>query len=211
MPTDTLIIFGAKSTALEIAELARHLHPEWNILHVVGDDAEAGADGVIAVDGLAGYLKTNPATFHGILSMANPDMRRERLAVMQELGIEPITLVHPDATVSTSATIGAGSYIAAGARVSVNARVGEHCMINLNATIGHDAICGEHCVINPGAAISGNVTIGNRVLVGANSFIHQGLTIGDDCQIDAMTHVARDLPANHMATSRSLKVFSRRS
>jgi sugar O-acyltransferase (sialic acid O-acetyltransferase NeuD family) len=209
MATDTLIIFGAKSTALEIAELARSLDPNWDIVHVVGDADTSDVHGLVRVGQLADYLKGMTANLLGIISMADPEMRKDRVALMEQCGIEPVTLIHRSATVSPSASIGKGCYIAAGARVSVNAKVGHHCMLNLNTTTGHDVVMGDHCVINPGAAISGNVMMGDRVLIGANSFIHQGLSIGDDCQIDAMTHVSRDIPANHMATSRSLKVLKR--
>jgi sugar O-acyltransferase (sialic acid O-acetyltransferase NeuD family) len=207
MATDTLIIFGAKSTALEIAELASLIHPKWNIVHVVGDTDPTDSDGLVRVGQLGNFLKGLGGKKKGILSMADPAIREERRGLMKIYGIRPVTLIHPQTTIASSADIGRGSYIAAGARISVNARIGKHCMINLNATFGHDSVCGVHCVINPGAAISGNVAIGDRVLIGANSFVHQGLAIGDDCQIDAMTHVSTDIPINHMATSRSLKVL----
>ena len=207
MANDTLIISGAKSTALEIAELASVLHPDWDIVHVVGDADPTEADGLVRVGQLEAFLKGMAGNVLGILSMADPAIREERRGLMKQHGIRPVSLIHPQTSIASSAEIGRGSYIAAGARISVNTRLGKHSMVNLNATFGHDAVCGEHCVINPGAAISGNVTIGDRVLIGANSFVHQGLSIGDDCQIDAMTHVSRDIPANHMATSRSLKVL----
>ena len=209
MATDTLFIFGAKSTALEMAELAAELYPQCRRVHVVGDGEETDGDRIITVSQLGTAVKSVDGRCRGILSMADPERRIERLAIMREQGIEPATLVHPSATVSPSARIGEGCYLAAGCRISVNAVVGAHCLINLNATIGHDAVLGEHCVINPGAAISGNVRIGERCLIGANSFVHQGKTIGSDAQVDAMTHVWRDVPAGHVATSRQLRVDRR--
>ncbi|MFO7726053.1 MAG: hypothetical protein R6V45_10945, partial [Oceanipulchritudo sp.] len=75
--------------------------------------------------------------------------------------------------------------------------------------VGHDCCAGAHLVVHPGAAISGNVRLGERVLVGANAFIGQGLEIGDDVQVDAVAQVTRDLPAGHLATSRTLRVVPR--
>lgn len=210
MNATTLLIFGAKSTALEISDLASLLHPEWRVLHVVGEAAEGNDESVVRLSQLDKILSDSGSEIFGIISMANSDLRMERERLMHENGIKPVSLIHPDTSISKTARIGSGCYIAAGCRISVNAVIGDHSIVNLNATIGHDAVCGKHAVINPGAAISGNVTIGERVLVGANSFIFQGLEVGDDAQIDAMTYVSRSLPAMHVATSRNLKVYPRR-
>ena len=205
-----LSFLGARSTALEIAELATMLHQDWKIMHLVGDVSDADDGSVLGLDQIDQLIADSNSEMFGIISMANTDLRMKREQFMLEKGIKPVTLLHPDTSISKSARIGSGCYIAAGSRISVNAVIGDHSIINLNATIGHDAVCGKHTVINPGAAISGNVSIGDRVLVGANSFIFQGLEVGDDTQIDAMTYVSRSLPAQQIATSRSLKVYPRR-
>ena len=152
MANDTLIIFGAKSTALEIADLASILHPKWDIVHVVGDADPTEADGLVRVGQMEEFLRGRRGRIRGILSMADPAMRADRRDLMKRLDIRPVTLIHPQSTIAASADIGRGSYIAAGARISVNARLGKHCVINLNTTFGHDAVCGKHCIINPGAA-----------------------------------------------------------
>ncbi len=205
----TLFIFGGRSTALEVAELARVLHPGMRLVHVVGDDeAPVGPEG-IRLSGLAGALGRLDGPARGIITMADQRIRVQKAAAMAQAGLEPQTLIHPEATVSPSAEVGPGCYIAAGARISTRARIGANSMVNLNATIGHDCTAGAHLVVHPGAAISGNVCLGERVLVGANAFIGQGLEIGDDVQVDAVAQVTRDLPAGHLATSRTLRVVPR--
>lgn len=205
----TLFIFGGRSTALEVAELTRALHPGMGIVHVVGDEEEPVGPGGIRLSGLAEALRELDGPARGIITMADQRIRLQKAAAMAQAGLEPLTLIHPEATVSPSAVVEPGCYIAAGARVSTQARLGAHGMVNLNATIGHDCSAGAHLVVHPGAAISGNVRLGDRVLVGANAFIGQGLEIGDDVQVDAMAQVTRDLPAGHLATSRALRVVPR--
>jgi UDP-3-O-[3-hydroxymyristoyl] glucosamine N-acyltransferase len=209
MSSQLLLIFGARSTALEIAELVSLIHPDWLIKHVVGDGQSEEGETIIKLADLEVWLKGVESKPYGIISMSNHPLRMQRQVIMEQLGIEPVTLIHPDATVSPSAVIGGGSYIAAGCRVSTNAQIGAHSMLNLNVTFGHDAVCGTHTVVNPAASISGNVCIGNQVLVGASSFIYQGLSIGDECQIDAMTYVWQEMPARHVATSRNMKLMPR--
>ena len=205
----TLFIFGGRSTALEVAELARILHPAISLVHVVGNDEEPVGEGGIRLSRLAEAVRQLSAPARGIITMAETRIRLQKMEAMAKAGLEPLTLINPAATVSPSAEVGAGCYIAAGARISTRVRIGNHCLINLNATVGHDSVAGAHLVVNPGAAISGNVRLGERVLVGANAFLGQSLTIGDDVQIDAMTQVTRDLPAGHLATSRTLRVVPR--
>jgi sugar O-acyltransferase (sialic acid O-acetyltransferase NeuD family) len=205
----TLFVFGGRSTALEVAELARMLNPERPVVHVVGDDEEPVGEGGIRFRDLDAVVRKLDGPACAIITMADHSLRALKEAALEAIGLEPLTLVHPQATVSPSAQLGPGCYIAAGARVSTGAKLGPHSMVNLNATIGHDTKAGAHLVVHPGAAIGGNVRMGKRVLVGANAFIGQGLRIGDDVQIDAMAQVTRDLPPRHLATSRTLRILPR--
>lgn len=198
-----LYIFGGKSTALEMAETALLLYPGREVIHVIGPGEEAAH--------LERYVRlpaldSDPEAGF-ILSMTRRSLRLECLRVAIEKGLQPETLVHPQAWVAPSARLGAGSFLAPGARISTGARLGSHALVNLNATIGHETSSGTHLVVNPGAAISGEVTFGDHVLVGANAFIRQGLRIGDGCRIDALAHVAVDLDPGSLCTSRELRVF----
>ncbi len=210
MKKETLYIFGGKSTALEIAEAADLIDASIQVIHVVGDHEDADGAGMIRISGLARHTRQNGAEAGYIVSMANHALRAQCLSTAGSLNLSPRTLIHPAAAVSQSATIGVGCYIAAGACVSANAQLGNHSILNLNVTYGHDARSGEHLIVNPGAAISGNVTLGNRILIGANAFLFQGITVGDDCQVDALTYVARDLEPNQLATSRQMRVYPRK-
>lgn len=200
---DVLFIFGAQSTALEIAELAALAAPSKRIFHVVGNAPADAAHNLLALADLPRFTRQVAGRCFGIISMANHALRLQRAATMREANITPISLIHPQATVAPSATVGEGCYIAAGARVSSHATIAAHCMLNLNATIGHHATLGEHCVVNPGAALSGHAALGQRVLLGANAFVLQSITVGDDCSIDAMAYVHRDIPPQHTVSSRS--------
>ena len=159
---------------------------------------------------LANYVSKNPGRQGFILSMANQNIRSHYLDLANSLHLEPQSIIHPQTSVSPSARIGKGTYLAPGCRVSAQASVGDHSIINFNVTYGHNTKSGMHLIANPGATIGGNVTIGNRVLVGANAFIHQGLNVEDDCQIDALTHVGNNLLAGTLCTSRQFKTFPRR-
>lgn len=202
-------IFGGKSTALEIAETARLLHPDWTLYHVVGDGEATDRPRHFPISQLKEEAASTPGEKGFILSMADPDIRRDCLAAANKLNLRAQTLIHPRANCSPSATLGEGCYLAPGAVVSTEARVGAHTVLNYNVTFGHHARTGEHCILNPGAAVGGNVTLGERVLVGSNAFIFQGTTIGDDCQIDALTYIRHDLEGGHVAFGRETRIYKR--
>ena len=204
-----LFIFGAKSTALEIAETVALAFPGWKTAHVA-DQSEPSLPLTFIQDSqLEKYLSNVTGDKRFILSMADHDLRRHYRELAGSLNLAPQTIIHPDATVSASAKIGHGSYLAPGCRVSTGAIVGNHCLFNLNVSYGHHARCGEHVCILPGAAIGGDVSLGDRVLVGANAFVYQGVQVADDCQIDALTYVGRDLSPKTVCTSRQFRTFPR--
>jgi sugar O-acyltransferase (sialic acid O-acetyltransferase NeuD family) len=209
MKPTTLFIFGGKSTALEIAETTRLVHPNTQLIFVMGDQEERNRDNQIGISNLKKSASACSGEKRFIISMADPTLRQSALKAAVREDLQPLTLIHPQTIVSPSAIVDHGCYLAPGSVVSTESHIGPHTVLNYNITIGHHASTGEHCIINPGASIGGNVSLGNRVLVGSNSFIFQGTKVGDDCQIDALTYVRNDLPPRHLASSRQVKVFPR--
>lgn len=69
-------------------------------------------------------------------------------------------------------------------------------IINLDTTVGHDAILDSFVTVYPGCNISGNVHIGQLCEIGTGTQVIQGLSIGDSTVVGADSVVIRDLPAN---------------
>lgn len=77
-----------------------------------------------------------------------------------------------------SIEMGIGNIICSGCVLTTEIQIGNFNLINLNSTVGHNAILGNYGVINPLASISGNVVIEDEVLLGAGCSIKQGITVG---------------------------------
>ena len=205
-----LLIFGGKSTALEIRESAiAHYSSDFsNVLLVIPDNEKLDHDYEYVFDrDISEFIKDNVCQY--IVGFTNHNGRKKIQQIMHTLKVEPVNILHPSAIISKSVTIGIGNYIAAGSIISHNARIHNHCIINYHVTIGHDTLIKSNAIILPGSRISGNTIIGERVLIGANSFIFQGKSIGNDCVIDAMTYVSNDLEDFHICSSRNSKKFRR--
>lgn len=82
--------------------------------------------------------------------------------------------VHPLASVSSSAVIGAGSEIAAGAVVGRNVRIGDHVLVGPNCVIGDDSVIGSE------TRLIANVTLYHNVRVGSRCIFHGGVVLGAD-------------------------------
>lgn len=205
----TLLIFGGKSTALEIAEVANEFYKnEFSFIKfVVGDEEQKNNDKQLFDSEVISYTKSRNCNF--IISFSNHKLRIKIENWMNDLKVNAVNIIHPNAIISRSAKIGYGNYIAANVVISSNSIIGNYNIINFNTTIGHDAVLDNHIIINPGARISGNVNIGSRTLIGANSFIFQGKIIGDDTLIDALTYIDRDIDKKMICSSKQVNIFKR--
>ena len=91
------------------------------------------------------WRETNSVCWFAVC-ISGPKRNRDRLTIYQELldvGLEPVTAVHPRAWVSDTASIGLGSQVLAMAAVCAHASMGTACIVNTNATVDHDCRLGE--------------------------------------------------------------------
>ena len=86
-------------------------------------------------------------------------------------------LIHPSATVASSALIGMGTVIMAGAIVQARAVIGHHCIINTGAQVDHDCVVHDFAHISPNATLCGAVEVGAGAWVGAGATVIQGMMI----------------------------------
>jgi len=96
-------------------------------------------------------------------------------------------------SISPDNYMGKGTVIAAGAILTTNVDLGEHVLININATVGHDSKIGDYTTVSPGANISGKVTIGKGCYIGTNASIKEGVTICDGVTIGMGGVVLNDI------------------
>ena len=128
--------------------------------------------------------------FH--VAIGDNAVRERKFGVLAER-LAPASVIHPHASVSVSATLGAGSFVAAQAVIGPQAVLGTGCVVNHGAVVDHGCVVGAFCHIAPNATLAGNVRLGQRVLVGAGANILPGVTIGDDSVIGAGAVVLQDI------------------
>lgn len=125
-----------------------------------------------------------------------PRSRQATVEKARAAGFAMATIIHPLVEYSQSVEIGEGSVLCGGSILTTNISLGQHVQVNLNCTLGHDAILGDYSTLAPGVHVSGWVHLGKRVYVGTGAVFINGtkdtpLTIGDDAIIGAGACVTR--------------------
>lgn len=110
-----------------------------------------------------------------IIAVGNNRHRAREVASRQ--GTTYTYLVHPTATVASSALIGMGTVIMAGAIVQARAVIGQHCILNSGCTVDHDCVLDDFVHIAPGAHLCGTVKVGEGSLVGVGVGVAPNTTI----------------------------------
>ena len=139
-----LVIVGAGGFGREVLGLVRDINsaaPTFDFLGFM-DDGEINAHLLQRLGatllGPASRLADFAASY--VVGIGATEPRRRIEAVARSLGRTAAVLKHPSATIGSDVQIGDGAIVAAGARLTTNIVIGRHAHINLNSTIGHDAI-----------------------------------------------------------------------
>ncbi|MWK60345.1 transferase, partial [Pseudomonas otitidis] len=91
--------------------------------------------------------------------------------------------------------------------ITVDIKIGNHVIINLDCTLGHDDIIHDYVTIYPSVNVSGNVEVGECSELGTGMQIIQGKIIGNETIVGAGAVVIRDIPDKCTAVGNPAKVI----
>jgi len=106
-----------------------------------------------------------------------------------------VTIVHPTASVSQLATVGAGTVILQNVTINSDARIGDHVMVLPNSVVSHDAVVDDYCYLTPGVVLAGYVHLEQGVYIGARSAVMHRVTIGTGAVVGMGSVVLEDVAA----------------
>ena len=135
-------------------------------------------------------------TIDCVVAIGNNETRMKIQASLVDIGVLFPVLLHPSATVSKYASLGAGTVVMAHAVVNPFSILGACCIVNTGATVDHDCLIGDGVHISPGANIAGGVSIGAGSWVGIGAAIKQNCVIGEDSIVGAGAVVVSDVPSH---------------
>lgn len=133
--------------------------------------------------------------------------RKKVYEFLSSNGWEAVNVIHPNAVVSKTATIGRGVLIEAGCLITPSPTIGNNVVVNTGSQVNHDNIVEDNVYIASGVLLSGGVTIGNNTLLDDGVIITLGRKIGINSIIGAGSIVTKDIPDNVVAYGSPCKVI----
>lgn len=195
-----LVFFGATAFR-EHAQIVRDINkqtPTYSIDAILDDNPclhGTRIDGVQVVGPLDEHVEFPDAQF--VFGIGSVEARLARYGILERLAIPSeryATLIHPTATIYSSASIGHGCIIFPGAVVSCDTTVAEWAQLLTNSNVGVSNYVCEGALVAALVATTADVLLGPFSHVGAGSCVAPSVMIGAGAQIGMGSVVLRDVP-----------------
>lgn len=126
-----------------------------------------------------------------------PDLMEVRARLLKTLTMQAIpfiTATHPSAVISPTARLGEGTVVRGGVVISAATVIGPCGLINLGASIDHDAHLAANVCVGQGAKISSHAQIGENVVIEMGASINSRVVVGASARIIGGAFVNTDVP-----------------
>lgn len=212
-PSRPLLIVGAGGHGSEVLAYCREMGQP--VLGFLDDrrpvGAWAGAEVLGDLQSLPQWLQRYPnAMVH--VAIGNNAIRRALVGRVQAMGLGPeghALIAHPDCRRGVSVEVGEGTLLAPASVLTTRLSVGRHCIVNIKASVSHDAVVGDFCNLNPGAILCGSVVLGEGVSIGAGAVVIEGRRVGANTVVGAGAVVVSDLPEGVVAVGVPARILRR--
>lgn len=210
-----IVIIGAGGFGKEIAWLIERINSEskkYSILGYLDDNIEYQTQiGKYKVMGTIEYLRQKKDLAVAI-AVGNAKTRREIIQRIRKMNTEVTfpNLIDPSVILGDYRRIGVGNLICAGSILTVEYTLGNFDIINLDCTIGHEALIEDFVTLYPSVNVSGNVKIGNTTEIGTGSQIIQGVEIEENVVAGAGTVIVKNVESNVTIVGSPAKVIKKR-
>jgi len=188
-----LVILGAGGHARAVGDLAEACG--WTVVGFTDRSAPEGR--ALGGDDDLPRLIRSAMIDAGVVGVGNTALQRraELFDRLRESRLAAATLIHPRATVSSSARVGQGAVVFPAAVLGAGVTVGDNAVMYSAAVAEHDCRLGDHVYVSPGAILSGAVVVEVGAFIGAGAVILPGVTIGKQAVIGAGAVVLADVHA----------------
>lgn len=210
MKMKDVVIIGAGGFAREVAWLIEEINKkneQWNILGFIDDNTENVGKSLngYKIIGNTDYLNEMNKNIYAVIAIGNGKIRKKVVEKLKKrkFGI----LIHPNVSISDSISIGEGSIICSGNILTVNISIGKHVIINLDCTIGHDAVIENFSTFLPGTNLSGETIVEECSTLGTGSTVIQGVKIGKNVMVGAGAVVIRDISDDSTAVGNPARII----
>lgn len=195
-----LIIIGASGFGREVAWLAERVNsvkPTWNLLGFIDDnkDIQGSVINSYKVLGTTDDVNLFPNAYF-VCAIGSSSIREKVISKIEAINpeIKFAELIDPSVEKSDLVNIGEGSIICAHNLITTNIEIGKHVIINLDCTVGHDAVLSDFVTLYPSVNVSGTTKIGRCSELGTGAQIIQGKSVGEYAIVGAGAVIIKDIP-----------------
>ena len=187
MDEEVLVVGTGGHARFVLATLEKAQRPVKGLITL---DDSYSSDELILGNRIIGTIEDLPSFFRKgnkslVLAVGDNTSRKEIYNVWVKFGFLFPTVIHPNAFVDSSVSIGAANIVGPNAVLGASVIIRENNIINSSCVVEHESVIGSHCHIAPGAVICGRVVLGDEVMVGASGTIIDYLTVANKTSLGA--------------------------
>jgi sugar O-acyltransferase (sialic acid O-acetyltransferase NeuD family) len=215
-PIRPLAIFGAGGLGREVLVLVHQINeqrPTWRLTGFY-DDVRPAPDTLHGLPylGTTNDLNATPSPLHVAVAVGNSQSRAAVVRQLTAPALSFATLIHPGVACAPyqHLQIGAGCIISQGCILTTDIVLGQHVLLNLGCTVGHDALLEDFCSLMPHANIGGAAHLETGVYLGTNATVINQVRVGAHTIVGAGAVAVRDLPAHCTAVGVPAQVIKSR-
>lgn len=105
--------------------------------------------------------------------MGKGKVRQRLYDKLKQIGFNLPIIADSSAIISTSVTIGEGTFVGKGAIINAEAKVGKMAIVNTKVLVEHECVIGDFAHVAVGAVLCGQVEVGEGAFIGANATVIQ--------------------------------------
>ncbi len=128
-----------------------------------------------------------------IVAIGDNSTRLKISNLLEDKGATLLSLLHPNAVISSSVIVKKGSVIMANVVINADAKIGKAVILNSASIIEHDCEISNGVHISPNVALAGNVRVDICTHIGIGSSVIQGISIGKYSIVGAGSVVIRNV------------------
>ena len=181
-----MYIIGASGFGREVLAWANDIpqtQRDWEPVGFLDDDPEAlrAAPTYLKVVGSVWDFSFE-ANALAVIAIGKPSLKK-RIAEHCQGKVQFATIIHPRAVVGPYCHVGQGCILCPYSVLTTNVVVGDHVLVNLAASLGHDVRIGDFCTINCHADVTGNVVLEEGV------YLSSHVSILPSARVEAFAYV----------------------
>lgn len=213
MSLEKVVIIGTGGFGREVLDVLEAVNAVTPTYEIVGFVTEPGYQqpgeqiNEAPVVGHFDWLADHAGEVKAICGVGAPATRQRLVRQAEGIGASFFSVVHPRAILTRWVTIGTGVVITAGCILTNNIKIGDHVHLNLDSTVGHDAVIEDFVTVSPGVHISGTVTLKTGSFIGTGANLIEGKTVGEWSVVGAGSVVVRDIPPQVTAVGIPAKII----